>query len=549
MDRKFKTNYKIRKVLCLLFVFFLYFQIIGQNIKNLDSLLQRATLSRNDTVKIELLNRIARIYIYISDNESSLKFAKEALSLSKEVNWKKGEANALDVIGHNNFYGEQGLPEASKYYHEALKIREEINDTIGLSVSYNNLGNFKMIQSDFKSAELYYLQNLNLIRNMIDSQLIKSYGNLGGIYKKRGLYELAIAYFDSSIYCTDGAIYPINLSNDILRKGQVLGLLGITDSIIPYYNKALKLRKITCDTIGIIYINNLITEQLIKNNDLKNAEKLIKEIECFLTLNKTLPNWLFTLRNKVDICEKTGDYKCGFILQKEILTLKDSIMPLENFKKISEVEFDYILHKNKQINEYKNQQRKIKYITSTLVLTLIIVLVFSLYFIQKNHTKAAKFEKENLYLQKFKLESEIDQGQKELVTNAMRLVEKTETINDVIDKLKNASTKFKVENREIINKIIADLKRNTSDNFWETFECSFSKIHKDFYSNLETHHPGLSPAEKRLSAFLRLKLNTKDIAYLTHLTTGSIETSRIRLRKKFGLSHQNVNLYSYISQF
>jgi len=101
----------------------------------------------------------------------------------------------------------------------------------------------------------------------------------------------------------------------------------------------------------------------------------------------------------------------------------------------------------------------------------------------------------------------------------------------------------------IINKIIADLKRNTSDNFWKHLNTVFQRYTKIFYSNLETRHPELSPAEKRLSAFLRLKLNTKDIAYLTHHTTGSIETSRIRLRKKFGLSHQNVNLYSYISQF
>jgi len=122
-------------------------------------------------------------------------------------------------------------------------------------------------------------------------------------------------------------------------------------------------------------------------------------------------------------------------------------------------------------------------------------------------------------------------------------------INDVIFKLNKTSFNLKMENRQIIFSIISELKANTSNNFWENFTYSFSRVHKNFYKNLESCHPNLSPSEKRLCSFLRLNLNTKDIAYLTHNTVGSIETARIRLRKKLGLSHQNTSLNNYISQF
>jgi tetratricopeptide (TPR) repeat protein len=542
------TN-KIKSIFFVVFLLSLCQQTIGENNECIDSLLQRASLLRNDTQRVEVLNSIARKYIYITDAKLALKFAQQALVLSKELGWKKGEASALDVIGHVSFYGDEQLPKASEYYHDAMKIREDINDSIGLSISYNNLGNLKLIQLDLDAAEKYYSQNLNLTREVDAPNVVKSYGNLGEVFMKRGLYDLAIAYTDSSINCTDSANYPINLSNDFLRKGNVYNFLGDTDSTIFYFKKALSLREKICDTIGMIYINNIIVQYLIKRNEIVKSDSIIIKNDLLLLCRNTIVNKSLNLENKIHICEIKGDYKTGFEYLKEMLVLKDSILPMNSLKKISEVEFSYILHKKQQINEYKHLQRKRIFIYSILSLSLIIVLIFSLYFLQKNHIKAARLERENLKLQKYKLESDIELGQKELFTNTMRLVEKNETINDVIEKLTKASSRFSVENRKLVLSIITELKRNTAGNFWETFEYSFLRIHKEFYANLEACHSGLSPAEKRLSAFLKLKLNTKDIAYLTHNSIGSVETSRIRLRKKLGLVDKSLNLSNYISQF
>ncbi|MGV8134682.1 MAG: helix-turn-helix transcriptional regulator [Mangrovibacterium sp.] len=47
--------------------------------------------------------------------------------------------------------------------------------------------------------------------------------------------------------------------------------------------------------------------------------------------------------------------------------------------------------------------------------------------------------------------------------------------------------------------------------------------------------PQLSPAEKKLAAFIKLGLTSKEIASLTSNTTASIDVSRSRLRKKLEL--------------
>jgi DNA-binding CsgD family transcriptional regulator len=47
--------------------------------------------------------------------------------------------------------------------------------------------------------------------------------------------------------------------------------------------------------------------------------------------------------------------------------------------------------------------------------------------------------------------------------------------------------------------------------------------------------PELTPNDRRICAFLKLDLSTKDIALLTHRSPRSIESARYRLKKKFGL--------------
>ena len=60
--------------------------------------------------------------------------------------------------------------------------------------------------------------------------------------------------------------------------------------------------------------------------------------------------------------------------------------------------------------------------------------------------------------------------------------------------------------------------------------------------------PKLSPNEKKLCAFLRLNMSTKDIAALTRKSTSSIDVARTRLRKKLEISGTDTNLISFLAK-
>lgn len=85
-------------------------------------------------------------------NNLSLKYYQEALEFYREIDDKKQIANCFNYIG--NIYFSQNKKDlalvffedgkyniALNYYKKALKIRENINNKINLSQSFNNIAN------------------------------------------------------------------------------------------------------------------------------------------------------------------------------------------------------------------------------------------------------------------------------------------------------------------------------------------------------------------------------------------------------------------------
>ncbi len=70
---------------------------------------------------------------------------------------------------------------------------------------------------------------------------------------------------------------------------------------------------------------------------------------------------------------------------------------------------------------------------------------------------------------------------------------------------------------------------------------SFSSVHPGFYTRLIQKHPDITPRELLFCAFIRLNMQTKDIALIANISNKSLEISRHRIRKKMKLtSDQNL---------
>jgi hypothetical protein len=145
-----------------------------------------------------------------------------------------------------------------------------------------------------------------------------------------------------------------------------------------------------------------------------------------------------------------------------------------------------------------------------------------------------------------KLTEEISLKKQEITLNEMRNTKSQELIAEIASKIKDSSE----EGRSIeINKLISELSSSYSDKRWAEFEVRFKQIHAHFYEDLTKSFPNLTMNERRLSAFLKLQMTTKEISNLTGQSPRAVELARTRLRKKLGLTNSDQNLYDFFLSF
>jgi DNA-binding CsgD family transcriptional regulator len=60
--------------------------------------------------------------------------------------------------------------------------------------------------------------------------------------------------------------------------------------------------------------------------------------------------------------------------------------------------------------------------------------------------------------------------------------------------------------------------------------------------------PDITQAELKLAAYLRLNLTSKEIAQLMNISIRGVETCRYRLRKKLGITTNDVGLHDYLTK-
>ena len=72
--------------------------------------------------------------------------------------------------------------------------------------------------------------------------------------------------------------------------------------------------------------------------------------------------------------------------------------------------------------------------------------------------------------------------------------------------------------------------------------------YNNFLSRLGRRFPALTTADKRLCAYLKMGLSSKEIAPLMNLTYRSVEMTRYRLRKKLALPREE-NLVKFLQNF
>ncbi len=161
-------------------------------------------------------------------------------------------------------------------------------------------------------------------------------------------------------------------------------------------------------------------------------------------------------------------------------------------------------------------------------------------------------EEEIETLREEKLEIELRSKQDELVRSRMNIVRKNEMLQEIRKTAISLNNGLNEENlpasKRRIVRLISQIDTNIEhDEDLDAFKDSFDAVHHHFLQTLTQRFPQLSHKEKMLCAYIRMGLQSKEIAPLQNISTRGVEISRYRIRQKLGLDKDD-SLTEFLQQ-
>lgn len=527
----------------------------------LDSLMYGYETGLSDSLRSRYAIGIAEYYA-TSDFALSFHYADEALKFADRSKSKKLKAQTLNALGTIYFY--QGLLDISiSHYHQAMDIYSEAKEGIGVVNSLINLGGVLLQLQKFDDAQVYFhdaLTQLSAISSTDDGaipshQAITLYNNLGIVHENLGEYNQAIDYYRRGIWLAkesnDSMRYLGNLYNNlgschIKKKEYAEALQSI--------NSAMLIRKELKDQLGfassyrmlgILYKLKGDTEEALKNFYIGYG---LATSEGSLAILQSISEQLY----EIYYDSHKPDSALKYHLQ--LKEYSDRMKSEEILRDFTRLELQAKYKAEQERLEFQQRKHSMRSLYFGIILLLLLIISGLFFFLSQSRLRRTRLMNANMQLELEKnalemetIEHDLEIKNKELTTSVIYQIQRNELLTEVAEKLMSFSRNFKQEDRKLISDIVKDLLSVKQDSIWEEFEARFHQVHNSFYQNLNKVHPDLSPNERRLCAFLRLNMSTKEISSITGQSIRSIEVARTRLRKKLDLTNSEIGLIEYLS--
>lgn len=485
--------------------------------------------------KIQALMQLGKIYNRLGSSLKAFENLMLALSIAEEEPY--GQMSKKDLHQYSQLLNEVGRsyyfldnPEKSlTIYKKALEVAKycagdsaDYASTRLVARVYNSIGSVYVVFKEFDKASNYYIKALEMIEpDSSPLEYADLLNNIGITYKEKGNVEKAI----------------------------------------EYHNYAYTIREREKDTVGLIKsLNNIGMAHMVAGN-LKEGIRWAKKALYYADMQHNFHSARVSTEGISEAYKELGDYRSALHFYQRFKVLNDSVINSESINRMSQMEKQLAIEKQlreqeleREIQKQINSRKRLIYFIILGAVVLSLLILGLLFYAQRNKIKHQQLmhshlelESHNLSLEKEKLKSELEFRNKELATNVMYLVNRNEQITRIGEKLIKNKGIFKTEGQKVVQEIIQELNAASSMDAWKEFEIRFQQVHTDFYKKLLDAVPNLTLNERKLCAFLRLNMTTKEISAITFQSVNSIIMARSRLRKKLGMDRDE-NLIAFLER-
>lgn len=396
-----------------MFNFFIIFAIINiafVNAKSKDDSLYVIwhDTSKSDSIRFMALHNYTWNKFMFSNPDSLLYYANLEYSFAKEKGLKFAITQSNNKYG--SYYYMNGLyVKAYDHYLENLNILNELQDSLMLSATLNNIGLIYEAFKEYDKALEYYLQSLKYSEWTEDkNKQANTLNNIGNIYNSQGKYIEALDYYQKSLKISElinGRLLQAITINNI---GSVY--LELNDNSLAETN-FLKGLEISQD------LNEGIITALSKNNlgVLYQAKGLYNEAIVFCKEAYELAVIASNPNQQIAACKclyksyrSKSNIKNAFYYLELLIELENEVKLEASAKEIQTMEFNSKLYNDSifRIEEqYKKQleyesslfrQHRVRDVfigISIIIIFIVIGMIFRIKFLQKTKKLIEKEKK------------------------------------------------------------------------------------------------------------------------------------------------------------
>jgi two-component system, NtrC family, sensor kinase len=455
----------------------------------IDSLKKEISITQNDTVKLAILRNIARIYSEINP-DSALNYAEKSLSISRRLNFKLEEANALREMGYalmnmgnyprslqivlsaiaitedpksekkvltGEYPGDDGLINSNTTPH-AQRLRE-------LAFTHQIMGLLYGNRNNYEKALFHHLQarhNAELagnipLQSIINMTLARAYLNVkktdSALISEQKAYEQAMQ-----------SGYKKYLGSILLNMGRVYTAQGNTQLATEYYRQSLVASEEQGYIRGVVATKLLLAEYYKKSGKRDSAFQYISDA---LAAAQNLDAPELILRSYTSL---TDYYRSANIndsavkYQALIIRINDSLFNSKQAQQFQNIDFDE--QQRQQEIEAGNAAYRAKIRMYLLLTGLAIILFVAIILWRNSHQR--KLANALLSQQKQKLEfalASLKDTQNQLIQSEKMasLGELTAGIAHEIQNPLNFVNNFSEVNTELIEEMKAEIDKGNME--------------------------------------------------------------------------------------
>lgn len=281
-----------------------------------------------------------------------------------------------------------------------------------------------------------------------------------------------------------------------------------------------------------------------KEND--SALYYYKKAYSNLAYNDYKSNLFPTLCGLSEAYSRLNRLDSAYYYLREYETCRDSLLARDKIIEVNRFESRLAVEKyESDINRAKEKARwqtKITWIVSCSLITLSL-LVFYILWLSRKKEKIKKQLKEaenrELMLQNKQFLGEIDSKNRELTSNTLVISEKNQALKGllkIVEEMVGRSVLPSKEANVLKGKIREHLLHGDE---WQYFKLHFENVHPYFFSRLKEISPTLSENDLRFCAYIRIGMESKQLALMLSVQPDTIFTTRYRIRKKMGLGQHD----------